>query len=111
MIRPIGRWVLVQIDEPDAVTRGGLVIPDDAQRQPEFGTVIAAGPGAKVRTSKQERRKTGDEFKFIGVPEQVKPGARVHCGAFNGWELPAKFGERLRMMDAAQDIYLVEDLA
>lgn len=108
-IQPCGRWVLVQLDEPERFTPGGLAIPDDAQREPEWGTVIACGPGGKRRTSKQEKRKTGADYVFVGM--DVRPGQRVFCGAFNGWEVPRSRsgGKYQRMMDVERDIYLVED--
>lgn len=64
-VRPMGDRVIVLRDAPDAVTDGGIIIPDTAQEKPYFGTVDAVGPGEYrdgvfVATS----LKPGDEVMF-----------------------------------------------
>lgn len=46
-VRLLGARVLVQRDEAEAVTAGGIIIPEDAQARPEQGTVLAVGPAVK----------------------------------------------------------------
>lgn len=44
-IRPLDDRVVVQPEEAEATTAGGIVLPDSAQEKPQRGTVIAVGPG------------------------------------------------------------------
>ena len=44
-IRPLGDKVLVQRLEAEAVTAGGIVLPDSAKEKPQRGTVISVGDG------------------------------------------------------------------
>ena len=42
-IQPLGDRVLVRLVEEEAVTRGGLVIPDTAKEKPQRAKVLAVG--------------------------------------------------------------------
>ena len=44
-IRPLGDKVLVQRLEAEAVTAGGIVLPDSAKEKPQRGTIISVGDG------------------------------------------------------------------
>ena len=44
-LRPLDDRVVVQPLEAEAVTAGGIVLPDAAQEKPQRGKVIATGPG------------------------------------------------------------------
>lgn len=44
-IRPLDDRVVVQPEEAEATTAGGIVLPDSAQEKPQRGTVVAVGPG------------------------------------------------------------------
>lgn len=71
-IRPLNDWVVLQEAEPETKTSSGIIIPDVAKEKPQWGTVVAAGPGAY----RDEKGKGKDkEKKFI--PTEVKPGDRV----------------------------------
>ena len=46
-LQPLGDRVVVKASEEDeARTPSGLVIPDTAKEKPQFGEVLAVGPGA-----------------------------------------------------------------
>jgi chaperonin GroES len=46
-LQPLGDRVVVKAqDEDEARTPSGLVIPDTAKEKPQFGEVLAVGPGA-----------------------------------------------------------------
>jgi len=47
--RPLRDRVLIRRVEPEAMTRGGIIVPDTVQEKPIEGEVIAAGPGAPRR--------------------------------------------------------------
>ena len=44
-IRPLGDKVIVQRLEANAVTAGGIVLPDSAKEKPQRGTIISVGNG------------------------------------------------------------------
>ena len=44
-LRPLDDRVVVQPNEAEATTAGGIVLPDSAQEKPQRGTVVAIGPG------------------------------------------------------------------
>ena len=43
-INPMGNRIVVQREEAKA-TKGGILLPESAQKKPREGTVIAVGPG------------------------------------------------------------------
>ncbi len=45
LLRPAGDRIICRFVEPDAVTPGGIVLPDSAAQKPMFAEVIAVGPG------------------------------------------------------------------
>ena len=44
-LRPLDDRVVVEASEAEAMTAGGIVLPDAAQEKPQRGTVVATGPG------------------------------------------------------------------
>jgi chaperonin GroES len=44
-LRPLDDRIVVQPSEAEAVTAGGIVLPDAAREKPQRGTVVAVGPG------------------------------------------------------------------
>jgi len=44
-LRPLDDRVVVQPEEAESTTSGGIVLPDSAQEKPQRGTVVAIGPG------------------------------------------------------------------
>ena len=44
-IRPIHNYVLIQPKKADDITKGGIIIPDNAKEKPQQGEVLAVGPG------------------------------------------------------------------
>lgn len=46
MCRPLGDRVILDPIEPEDITKGGIIIPDQAkEKQPKSGIVVAIGPG------------------------------------------------------------------
>lgn len=45
MIKPLLDRVVLQVADPEAVTPGGIILPPQAQEQPQLGQVLAVGPG------------------------------------------------------------------
>lgn len=102
-LRIIGPRVLVRIDQRAGMS-GTIIIPDTAKKQPEWGTVIAAGPG-------------GYDEKGQWYDVDVKAGDRVVFGKWNGIRIEAPEDDprgEYYVMNCAkdlrvQDIYGVEE--
>ena len=44
-LRPLDDRVVVQPNEAESTTAGGIVLPDSAKEKPQRGVVVAVGPG------------------------------------------------------------------
>jgi len=74
-LQPLGDRVVVKaVEDAEARTPSGLVIPDTAKEKPQVGEVIAVGPGA--------RDEDGDR-----IPMEVSVGDRVLYSKFAGTEV------------------------
>ena len=69
MLKPLADRVLVKVDEEETKTKGGILLPDTAQKKSQKGTVIAIGSGKildnGVRTTVPP---------FIGVGDKIVVG-------------------------------------
>ena len=70
-LQPLGDRVVVQRDESESVTSGGIVLPDSAKDKPARGRVISVGDGRLLDD--------GTRGTF-----QVKPGDRVLFSSYAG---------------------------
>ena len=93
-LRPLADRVLVERDEADERTPGGIVLPDKAKDKINRGKVIAVGKG-----------KLNDEGKR--VPLQVKPGDHVLFSKYSGDEF--KLGDDEWLLIGESDILAVID--
>lgn len=84
-IKPLGDRVVIKPLEPEARSKGGIVLPDTAKEKPQEGKVIAVGRG-KVSDSGT-----------VQAPE-VKVGDKVLYGKYSGNEITTKEGEELLIM-------------
>lgn len=73
-IRPLRDNLVVQREEEDTKTTGGIILPDTAKEKPSRGKVIAAGEG-KYLENGQVRKPV------------VKVGDRVLFGKYAGTEV------------------------
>ncbi len=82
-LQPLGDRVVVKAQEEDeARTPSGLVIPDTAKEKPQFGEVLAVGPGAL--------NEDGDR-----MPMDVSIGDVVVYSKFGGTEVKVEGQEYL----------------
>lgn len=81
MIEPIHDHVLVKREEPESVTRGGLIIPDVAKKRPQRGRVIRLGDGI----TKTRGMKSFPQGKV--VPFQVAVNDLVFFNTLGGREV------------------------
>lgn len=69
---PLLDRVIVQPEEAEQKTKGGIIIPDTAKEKPQRGIVMAAGPGKK---DEPVVVKTGDTVlydKYAGTEIQIE---------------------------------------
>ncbi|MCG8406761.1 MAG: co-chaperone GroES [Phycisphaerales bacterium] len=91
-LRPIGDKVLIQRDEAETETAGGIVLPDEAKQKPTRGRVLSAGPG-RLMNGKL-------------VPMQVKPGDDVIFAIYGGDEHKIE-GESVFLIDEPDILCIV----
>lgn len=84
-IRPLGDKVLVKRTEAEAITAGGIVLPESAKEKPKRGRIQAVGDGKLLDT--------GERGKL-----QVKAGDEVLFTSYAGTEIKVG-GEELLIMD------------
>ena len=87
MIKPLADRVLIEPQEAQTKTAGGIYIPDTAKEKPQQGKVIAAGPGKK------------DE------PMEVKAGDVVLYGKYAGTEVTVE--DKKYLIVKQQDILAI----
>ncbi len=65
-IRPLHDRVVVRRIEEDAVSAGGIVLPDSASEKPSQGEILAVGPGKLLDNGSQQAPdvKVGDTVVF-----------------------------------------------
>ena len=93
-LQPLGDRVVVEREESETVTSGGIVLPDTAKDKPARGTIIAVGNGRLLKDGKRA------EF-------QVKVGDRVVFSSYAGDEF--KLGDRQLLLMREEDIFAVLD--
>ena len=73
-LRPLEDRLIVKRDASDEKSSGGIILPDSAKEVPQFGDVIAVGPG--------KTNANGDR-----VTMQVKSGDKVVFSKYSGTEV------------------------
>jgi chaperonin GroES len=76
-LQPLGDRVVVEREESEEKTAGGIVLPDTAKDKPSRGTVIAVGDGRLLDdgTRSTLQVKVGDKVLFTSyAPEAIKIG-------------------------------------
>ena len=91
-LQPLGDRVVVEREESESVTAGGIVLPDTAKDKPTRGTVISVGEG---RLNKDGKR----------TALQVKAGDRVLFTSYAGEQF--KLGDRELLLMREDDILAV----
>lgn len=94
-IRPLHDVLVVKRQEPEAVSKGGLIIPEDAKEKSTTAEVLAVGPG--------DRSKSGAR-----MPVDVKAGDTVLLGKYagTGQELTVD-GEKLLLVRSGDVLAVV----
>jgi chaperonin GroES len=91
-LQPLGDRVVLEREESETRTAGGIVLPDTAKDKPARGTVVSVGEGRLLENGKR-------------VALQVKVGDRVVFSSYAGDEF--KLGERKLLLMREEDILAV----
>ena len=91
-LQPLGDRVVVEREESEAVTAGGIVLPDSAKDKPTRGTIISVGEGKLNKDGKR-------------TALQVKAGDRVLFTSYAGEQF--KLGDRELLLMREDDILAV----
>lgn len=86
-IKPLADRVVVQADEAEEKSEGGIILPDTVQEKPQKGTIVALGAG-----------RISDNGELI-KPE-VKVGDKVLYGKYSGNEISVNSVEYLIMRES-----------
>ena len=92
--RPLHDRVVVKRINPEAKTKGGIIIPDTAREKPQQGEVVAVGPGGRDEAGKL-------------IPIDIKSGDKVLFGKWSGTEVVLD-GEELLIMKESDIMGIVE---
>lgn len=95
-VKPLGDRVVVRRKESEQKTAGGIVLPDSAQKKPQFGKVLAAGAGSLGKNGKRR-------------PLQVKEGDMVLFTAWAGDEFKEKSGDAILVMHEGDILAVVDE--
>jgi chaperonin GroES len=93
-IRPLGDKVIVERLEADAVTAGGIVLPDSAKEKPQRGKIVSVGDGKQLDD--------GSRAKMT-----VKKGQEVLFTSYAGTEVKVA-NKELLIMDESDILAIVE---
>lgn len=93
-VRPLGDKVLVKRIEAEAMTAGGIVLPESAKEKPKRGRIQAVGDGKMLNT--------GERSKL-----QVKKGDEVLFTSYAGTEVKIS-GDELLIMDESDILAIIE---
>lgn len=92
-IQPLGQRVLVKRIEADAVSAGGIVLPDTAKEKPQEAEVLTLGTGGKDEDGK-------------AIEFSVKVGDKVLISKYGGTEVKLD-GEEVLIMSESDILGIV----
>ena len=85
--KPLHDRVLVEREEQDTKSAGGIIIPDTVQEKPMEGKVIAVGSGTRSEDGKV-------------TPLDVKAGDKILFGKWSGTEVTIDGDELIIMQES-----------
>lgn len=95
-VRPLRDKVLVKrLEEEEAKTSGGIIIPDTAKEKPQLGKVVAVGKGKILQDGKL-------------IPPEVKPNEKILFAKYAGTDVKIG-GEELLIMSEDEILAVVEE--
>lgn len=94
-LKPLGNRVVIEPQEQEEVTPGGIVLPETAKEKPQKGTVLAVGPG--------ERDEDGER-----IPLDVTEGDVVLYAKYSGTEIKVD-GKKLLILRESDLLAIVTE--
>lgn len=94
-LQPLGERVVIERDESEETTAGGIVLPDSAQDKPARGRVLAVGDG----------KLTDDGSR---TPLQVEVNDRVIFSSYAGDKFETEDGGELLLMREDDILAVIE---
>jgi chaperonin GroES len=91
-LQPLGDRVVLEREESESITAGGIVLPDTAKDKPARGKIIAVGDGRIMKDGSRS-------------PLQVKAGNRVLFSSYAGDTF--KLGDRELLLMREEDILAI----
>lgn len=91
-LQPLGDRVVIEREESEAITAGGIVLPDSAKDKPSRGKVVSVGDGRLLKNGTR-------------VPLQVKVGNRVLFSSYAPESF--KFGDEELLLMREEDILAI----
>jgi len=85
-LKPLGNRVVIEPNEQEEITSGGIVLPETAKEKPQKGKIIAAGKG-----------KVTEDGKVLTL--DVKVGDLILFGKYSGTEIKVDGKEYLMMRE------------
>jgi len=86
-LQPLGNRVVIEREESEEKTAGGIVLPDTAKDKPARGTIVSVGEGKLLDNGSR-------------CEVQVKPGDRVVFSSYAGETFQVGDDDLLLMRDA-----------
>jgi chaperonin GroES len=80
-INPLQDYVLIEPLEEEKKSKGGIVLPETAEKEPQQGKIIAVGPGKRLSSGKivEPEVKKGDVVLFRKYgPDEIKVGDKKY---------------------------------
>ena len=92
-LAPLGDRVVIKPLEAESKTTSGIVLPDTAQEKPQYGKVVAVGPGRYTDEGKR-------------IPMEVKEGDVIVYAKYGGTEIKLQGTEYMILQE--RDILAVK---
>jgi chaperonin GroES len=93
-LKPLGGRVIVEPIEQEAMTAGGIILPETAKEKPQEGKILASGPG--------DRDDAGNR-----IAMEVKVGDKVLYAKYSGTEVKVD-GKKLLILRESDILAIVE---
>jgi chaperonin GroES len=92
-LKPLGNRVVIEPNEGEEITAGGIVLPETAKEKPQKGKVLSVGPGDRDEDGKY-------------IPMDVKAGDTVLFAKYAGTEIKVD-GKKLLILREADLLAIV----
>ena len=93
-LKPLGNRVVVEPEEQEEITAGGIVLPETAKEKPQKGNVLSVGPGERDEDGKR-------------IPMDVATGDKVLFAKYAGTEIKVE-GQKLLILKESDLLAIVE---